>query len=292
MVLAEALRTAREQRRAAVMGVLNATPDSFSDGGRYTEPDAARRRVGELVSEGADIIDVGGESTRPGAEPVEADEQIRRIAPALRAIAERGFCASVDTTLPEVAEYALTHGATIVNDVSCLADAALAEVVARHGAGLVLMHSRGPMSAMRGFSRYPEDGYDDVVRDVLAEWRAARDRAVEAGVPAEEIALDPGLGFAKSANHSLALMSRLGELSAAGAPIVVGPSRKSFLAAAAPAPAEQRLGGTVAACVLAQLRGAAAVRVHDVAEVRQALLVTAAITSERGRASAETGGST
>ena len=156
-------------RGAALMGVLNVTPDSFYDGGRHATPEAAARRIDELLAEGADILDIGGESSRPGAEPVPAAEQIRRIEPAVRYAVDRGALVSVDTTSPEVAEHALRLGAVLVNDVSCLADPELAAVCARFGSGLVIMHSRGPMSKMPGFSQYPETGYRDVVAEVDAE---------------------------------------------------------------------------------------------------------------------------
>jgi dihydropteroate synthase len=255
------------------MGVLNATPDSFSDGGRYYQAEAARAHVDRLLDEGADLIDVGGESSRPGAEPVAAEEQIRRIGPALAHAVERGALVSIDTTSPEVAEHALRHGARVVNDVSCLANPELATVTARHGAVLILMHSREPMSTLRGFSCYPDDAYGDVVADVAAEWRGARDRALERGMPEDDVWLDPGLGFAKNARHSFELLRRLSELVAQGAPVVVGPSRKSFISAVDESPPSERLGGTIAACLHAARAGAQVLRVHDVAPVRQALAV-------------------
>jgi dihydropteroate synthase len=266
------------------MGVVNVTPDSFSDGGRYLDPGAARAQAERLLAEGADVIDLGAESTRPGAPEVPASEQIARLAGVLPWLAgEKGALVSVDTTSAEVAAWALAHGARVVNDVSCLADPDLARVAARGGAALVLMHARGPMSQMAGFSRVPEEAYGDVVADVAREWGAARDRAARAGLARDEIVLDPGLGFWKSAAHSLALVRRLGELVALGHPVLVGPSRKSFLAAPvraaggeAPPPAE-RLGGTIAACLACVDRGAVALRVHDVAQLRQALAVHRAV---------------
>ncbi len=255
-----------------VMGVVNVTPDSFSDGGRYVTAEAARARVDEVAREGAVLVDVGGESTRPGAAAVSAQEQLARLEAALRhAVARRDLLVSVDTTLPEVAERALAWGAHFVNDTSCLADPELARVTARHGGGLIVMHSRGSMSAMRGFSEWPDADYADVVGEVAAELRDAGARACAAGLDPCELYVDPGLGFAKNARQSLALLGRLGELGALGAPLVVGPSRKSFLASLDPAPPGERLGGTVAACLAAALRGAAVLRVHDVRAVRQAL---------------------
>jgi dihydropteroate synthase len=255
------------------MGVLNVTPDSFYDGGRYVGPDAARAQVDRLVAEGAAIIDVGAESSRPGAESVPAGEQLARLDVALRHAVARGAVVSIDTTSPEVAERALALGAQVVNDVSCLADPELARVTARAGATLVLMHARGPMRAQRGFSVYPDAGYSDVVVDVLAEWRSARDRAVDAGLAAADVWFDPGLGFAKNARQSFELLARLGELAGEGVPLVVGPSRKSFIASVDGAEPAERLGGTIAACLAAVERGARVLRVHDVLAVRQALAV-------------------
>jgi dihydropteroate synthase len=262
------------------MGVLNVTPDSFSDGGLYLDPQAAKRRVDELIAFGADIIDIGGESTRPGAPPIAPEQQIARIEHSLvYAARERRAVVSVDTTSPEVAAHALAQGASIVNDVSCLADAALARIVAAAGASLVLMHARGSMSEMRGFSDAAGDAYGDVVDDVRREWSAARDKAVGEGLDPREIVLDPGLGYMKNARHSIELLQRLDELASLGAPILVGPSRKSFIAktlAVDVAPTE-RLGGSIAACLAAADRGAAILRVHDVFEIRQALAIHRAI---------------
>jgi dihydropteroate synthase len=258
---------------AALMGVLNVTPDSFYDGGRYLEPAAARAQVDRLLAEGADIIDIGAESSRPGAAAVADDEQLARVTDALTYAVARGTLVSIDTTSPGVAERALVLGANIVNDVSCLADPELARVTARGGGTLVLMHARGPMSAQRGFSVYPDAGYGDVVLDVLGEWRSARDRAVAAGLASSDVWLDPGLGFAKNARQSFELLARLGELGHEGVPVVVGASRKSFIASVDGAPPAERLGGTIAACLAAVERGARVLRVHDVLATRQALAV-------------------
>ncbi len=263
--------------RVALMGVLNATPDSFSDGGAFASPKAATRRVQQILDEGADIIDIGGESTRPGAESVPAREQIRRVSAALSYSVAQGAVVSIDTASPEVADFALGEGAQIVNDVSCLADPKLADVVARHQATLIIMHSRGPMSQMAGFSKYPEDGYADVARDVADEWRKARDIATKRGVEPSRVWFDPGIGFAKNATQSVALLSRLDEFQELQAVTVVGPSRKSFIAALDGAPPAERLGGTIAACLEAAARGAHVLRVHDVLAIRQALDVRRAI---------------
>jgi dihydropteroate synthase len=255
------------------MGVCNVTPDSFSDGGRYLGIEAARERVEELVREGADIVDVGGESTRPGAKPVPAAEQLARVLPVVKHAAGWGVCVSVDTADPEVAAACLDAGACAVNDVSCLRNAELARVVAASGGALVLMHARGTQEEMRGFSEYPDDAYADVVADVLREWNGAAKRAGEAGVGREALVMDPGLGFAKNARHSLELLRRTAELVAgAGVPVAVGASRKSFLAVADPksTPAE-RLGASLAAALFARRAGAAVLRVHDVRATAQAL---------------------
>ncbi len=267
------------------MGVLNVTPDSFFDGGRYVEAEAARQRIDRLLAEGAAIIDIGAESSRPGATVIPAPAQIDRLSAALEYALGRGAMISIDTTSPEVADHALRMGARFVNDVSCLADAELADVAARHGATLVLMHARGSLGTMKGFSDYPDGGYGDVVGDVLREWRAARDRATARGVARTDVWLDPGIGFAKNARQSFELLGRLGELASEGVPVVVGPSRKSFIAAVDGAAADERLGGTIAACLLAAERGARVLRVHDVRAVGQALGV-ARMTKESGSAEA------
>jgi dihydropteroate synthase len=258
------------------MGVLNVTPDSFSDGGSHFSPESARARVDALLAEGADLIDIGGESTRPGSVPVAPREQIERVTPAIVHARERGAVVSIDTASPVVAERALALGARVVNDVSCLADDSLARVTARGGGVLVLMHSREPMSTLSGFSEYPDSAYGDVVKDVLAEWRSARDRALGVGMRASDVWLDPGIGFAKNARQSFELLRRLDELCGEGVPVVVGPSRKSFIASLDGAPPGARLGGTIAACLHAVNQGASVLRVHDVAAVRQSLAVARA----------------
>jgi dihydropteroate synthase len=263
------------------MGVCNVTPDSFSDGGLHFAPEAARARVDELLAQGADIIDVGGESTRPRAEPVPAQVQIARVLDVVRYAASLGACVSIDTTAPEVAAASLDAGACVVNDVSCLLDGALARVVAASGAALVLMHSRGSQRDMPGFSRYPDDAYGDVVHDVCVEWESAAERARSAGVARDAIVMDPGFGFAKNGRHSLELLGRLEEVvRTVGVPVAVGASRKSFLVlAAAPDPRPQpekvppadRLGASIAAALHAARAGASILRVHDVRATRQAL---------------------
>lgn len=265
------------------MGVCNRTPDSFSDGALYLDDAAARARVLELVAEGAQIIDIGAESTRPGAATVDAAEQIRRIGGAIRATCELGVLVSIDTTLPEVAAWALDEGASIVNTVAMEPAAELGALTARAGASLVLTHARGSMTTMQGFSVYDDAAYGDVVSDVVREWTAAANQALAAGLSREDLLLDPGLGFTKNARHSIELCRRLGELCALGFPVLVGPSRKSFLAriaareGAPPAPPTERIGGTIAAVLACVRRGATVVRVHDVAAIVQAMAIDSAI---------------
>jgi dihydropteroate synthase len=264
---------AKSVRGVALMGVCNVTPDSFSDGGRYFSPEAARARIDELLAEGADVVDVGGESTRPGAPPVAPSEQIARVLDVVRHAASRGACVSVDTCSPQVAAAALDAGACAVNDVSCLRDDELAAVVAASGAALVLMHARGHQEHMAGFSQYADDAYGDVVRDVCAEWESAAARARARGVPRDALVMDPGLGFAKNARHSLELLARLREVvRSVGVPVALGASRKSFLTVVdAAAPPAERTGASLAAAVHAARAGASLLRVHDVRATRQAV---------------------
>jgi dihydropteroate synthase len=253
----------------ALMGICNVTPDSFSDGGRFFALEAARVRVDELIADGADIVDIGGESTRPGAAPVPAKQQIARVLEVVR-YASGKTCVSIDTQDPEVAAACLDAGAQVVNDVSCLRDVELARVTASHGAALVLMHARGTQTDMKGFGVYPSRAYDDVVLDVLAEWRAAADRS---GLPREALVMDPGLGFAKNARHSAELLRRLPEMvRALDVPVLVGASRKSFLTLVDEgAKPEERTGASIMTAVHAARAGAAILRVHDVRATRQAI---------------------
>jgi dihydropteroate synthase len=272
----------RRARGTLLMGVLNVTPDSFFDGGRYDAADSAARRIDQLLADGADLIDIGAESTRPGAAAISSAEQIARLDGALRHALLRGALVSVDTASAAVARYALGLGAQLINDVSCLADDDLARACAEHGAALIIMHARGPAASMAGFSVYPDAGYQNVVEDVRREWRAARERAMAVGMASADVYFDPGLGFAKNAQQSYTLLARLSEFQSEGL-LVVGASRKSFIASVDGAPPEERLGGSVAACLLAAARGAAIVRVHDVREVRQALRVAAVVERESKR---------
>jgi dihydropteroate synthase len=256
------------------MGIVNLTPDSFSDGGRLSDVEAALDHARALVAEGATLVDVGGESTRPGASSVSEEEELARVLPFVRrASLELGVPLSVDTRKASVARAALEAGAAVVNDVSGFAhDPLMAGVVAEAGAGAVLMHMRGEPATMGTLATY-----GDVAAEVAAELRVAVERARRAGVPDEALVVDPGLGFAKTPAQSLALLGDLDPLHALGFPILVGPSRKSFLGAVLGVPPEERGPGTVAACVVAYLGGARIFRVHDVGPVAQALTVAQAI---------------
>ncbi len=267
-----------------VMGIVNLTPDSFSDGGLLGDLDAAMDHARAMVSAGAAILDVGGESTRPGAAPVSEEEERARILPFVRrAAAELGVPVSVDTRKAAVARPALDEGASVVNDVSGLAfDPAMADVVADRGAGAVLMHMRGVPATMAGLA-----SYGDVAAEVASELGSAVARARRAGISDEAVVLDPGLGFAKTPAQSLELLSRLTPIRALGFPVLVGPSRKSFLGVVLGVPPEGRVAGTVAACVVAYLGGARIFRVHDVEPVAQALAVARAILEAGDREGAE-----
>ena len=257
------------------MGVLNVTPDSFSDGGSFYDANAAIAHGLDLVAQGADVVDVGGESTRPGATPIDADEELRRVRPVVRALAAEGVVVSIDTTRATVAEAALADGARIVNDVSGgLADPSLVKVVAAAGAPYVLMHSRGPADAPAT--------YDDVVTDVCVELARRLSDAVEAGVHPDRVVLDPGLGFAKNAAHNLALLAALPQLVALGPPVLVGASRKSFLGSLLGGrDVADRDDATQATTALAAWHGAWGVRVHAVRPAADAVRVVAAIQGAR-----------
>lgn len=261
--------------RPVVMGILNVTPDSFSDGGRFLGLDDAVRRAREMAAEGADLVDLGGESTRPGSAEVSADEEAARVVPVLRAL--RGALdlpLSVDTRKAAVAREALAAGADVVNDVSGLGDPRMADVVAPTDAGLVLMHMRGTPATMQS-----RTDYADVVDDVAAELAACLARAEAAGIARERVVLDPGIGFAKTAEQNLALVASLRRLeSRLGRPVLLGPSRKAFIGALlGGVPAAERDAGTVGACVAGLARGARLFRVHDVRSARQALDVAWAV---------------
>jgi dihydropteroate synthase len=258
---------------AKLMGVVNVTPDSFSDGGLYLDPEAAIAHGRELAGSGAGILDVGGESTRPGADPVDAEEELRRVVPVIRGLRNAGCELSVDTSKAPVAAAALEAGATLVNDVTALrGDPEMAALCADRGATVVLMHMLGEPRTMQDDPRY-----DDVVAEVKAFLAERLEAAVAAGIAEEDVWLDPGIGFGKTAAHNMELLRRLGELRELGRPLVIGTSRKSFIGKVDGSGPGERLGGTIASSVLAAAEGAEVLRVHDVAEVGQALAVTAAI---------------
>ena len=255
------------------MGVLNVTPDSFSDGGQLVGRDAAVARGRELVADGAEIIDVGGESTRPGAEPVSQEEELRRVMPVVEALAGvAGPEVSIDTTKAAVARAAIAAGASVVNDVSALRlDAAMVEVVADGDVVCCLMHMLGDPRTMQDDPRY-----EDVVSEVKAFLEQRLAFAVSAGVAEQRVWLDPGIGFGKTLAHNLELLRRLDEIVAIGRPVVIGTSRKSFLGKLTGRAIDARVSGTVATSVIAYERGARIFRVHDVAAVADALAVAAA----------------
>ncbi len=255
--------------RTRVMGVLNVTPDSFSDGGQFYEPEAAIRHGLELVEQGADLLDIGGESTRPRSDSVPAAEEWRRVGPVLEALSRQvDVPLSIDTMKPEVAEKAVRAGAAIVNDVSGMRDAAMIRFAASAKVGVVAMHMLGNPKTMQ---EHPE--YADVVREVKG-FLADRIAALQAaGVASEAIAIDPGVGFGKSLDHNLTLLRNLDQLAALGHPLVVGVSRKSFIAKLGAGDAGERLPGSLAAAAIAVSRGAHIVRAHDVLETVRAVRV-------------------
>jgi dihydropteroate synthase len=275
-------RTLPIGERTLIMGILNVTPDSFSDGGQFDSVDTALAHAEQMIAEGADIIDVGGESTRPGGEPVTVEEEIRRVVPVIEALAQRSDVPiSVDTTKSEVAHAALDAGAAIVNDISALRfDFYVADAVARAGAGLVLMHSRGTPATMH---RLPPVA--DIMHEVTHSLRASINMAERRGVARESIVIDPGIGFGKSQEQNLELLAKLDQLIAAFPhyPMLIGTSRKSFIGrlladeSGAPAPPEDRLHGTLATITTAVLKGAHIVRVHDVKAAAETIRVTESI---------------
>jgi len=268
-------RTLTLRKRPLIMGILNVTPDSFADGGRDADARAAVERALAMCRDGADIVDVGGESTRPGAEEVSAETELARVLPVVEDLARRADATiSVDTTKAVVAEAALRAGARIINDVSAMTlDPDMARVAVESGAGVVLMHMRGTPRSMQENPRY-----EDVVREVR-DYLAARVRALrEAGAAPDALAVDPGIGFGKTAAHNVELLSRLDALAGLECPVVVGLSRKSFLGALTGRAVDDRLAGSLAALSVCILKGASVVRVHDVKESLDALRVVAALT--------------
>jgi dihydropteroate synthase len=266
-------------RRALVMGILNITPDSFSDGGRYLDPGRAVERGLEMVEAGADLVDVGGESTRPGAQRISREGGRERVVPVIRALARQSDVAvSVDTSRAAVAEQALEAGARVINDISALRfDPEMPGLASRSGAGLVLMHMQGTPQSMQ-----QAPSYADVVEEVLAFLKDALARAVHAGISAEQVVLDPGIGFGKCLEHNLSLLRHINRLCSLGRPVLVGASRKSFVGEITGRPVDRRLAGSLAAAAAAVGSGAQVVRVHDVAETVDTLRVLQAIRDGEG----------
>jgi dihydropteroate synthase len=270
-------RTGGDAAPALLMGVVNVTPDSFSDGGQFASPEAAIDQARRLAAEGAAIIDIGGESTRPGAERVGAQEEATRILPVIAALAGSDLLISADTVKPSVADQALAAGAHIVNDVQGLqGDAGMAGVVAGHGAGVVVMHNPGLTGSSKGTQ-------GDPVAVCLAFFEDSLAIAEKAGIAADRIVLDPGIGFGKTPEQNLALIARLPELLTLGRPVLIGASRKSFIGTLLDRPVGERLAGTLALHVAAALAGAAILRVHDVSEHYDAVRLAAAIAAARKR---------
>jgi dihydropteroate synthase len=264
--------------RCLVMGVVNVTPDSFSDGGLWLDPDDAIRQGLALVADGADLVDVGGESTRPGAGRISAAEELRRVLPVVAGLADAGVVVSIDTMRSEVADEALASGASLVNDVSGgLADSGMPELAADARVPFIAMHWRGPSDRMEQLAVY-----DDVVAEVRDELAGRVEALVAAGVDEERIVLDPGFGFAKRAEHGWALLAHLDALVALGRPLLVGTSRKRFLADAVAGDSQQRDAATAATSALAAAAGAWAVRVHEARGSADAVRVAAALEAARG----------
>ncbi len=261
------------ESRTLVMGILNVTPDSFSDGGRFFDPEVAVTAGIEMVRDGADILDVGGESTRPGSDPVPVESELDRVVPVIKRLAaEVSVPISIDSRKPEVVRRALEAGAAIVNDVTAGSDPGMFEVVRRADVGMVLMHMRGEPKSMQRLT-----DYEDVVEDVKAFLRKRVEAAAGAGIEPERLAIDPGLGFAKTTDQSLLLMKEIDALADLGRPVLVGPSRKSFIGDVLGTEVGQRMEGTAGAVAWMAARGAHVVRVHDVKEMVRVVRVVDAI---------------
>lgn len=264
--------------RPIIIGILNITPDSFSDGGLYLDPDVAAERAMSLVEEGADVLDLGAESTRPGANPISPATEWARLEPVLERLSGFSIPLSVDTTKAAVARRALEAGASAINDISGLRfEPELGDIAAETGAGLILMHMRGDPRTMQS-----DTVYQELVREVRAALQSSLEQALTSGCHPSQVVLDPGIGFGKSVEGNLELLARVRELTKIGRPILVGPSRKSFLGAILNLPPEERVEGTVAACVVALMGGARLFRVHDPRPVRRALEVAERIRQEGG----------
>ncbi|MBS0528795.1 MAG: dihydropteroate synthase [Proteobacteria bacterium] len=262
------LRSLLARPHPVVMGVLNITPDSFSDGGQFITPERALARASRMIAEGADLIDIGGESTRPyGSRPVSRDEEMDRLTPVMAAAVAMSVPVSIDSMKSSVVAWALGQGATIANDVWGLQrDPDMARVIAAHNAPVIVMHNRDEA-----------DASIDIMQDIAAFFERSLEIAAKAGVPAGNIVLDPGIGFGKTQEQSILTLARLGELQTFGLPILVGASRKRFISTVVPSEPEERLGGSIAAHLIAVKAGARIIRTHDVAETVQALRVAQAI---------------
>jgi dihydropteroate synthase len=262
------------QKRPLVMGILNVTPDSFSDGGKYLDTSSAIERGLAMISEGADIIDIGGESTRPGAKHVDSAEEIGRVLPVIEKLAERITAPmSIDTRKAEVAEAACGAGATIINDISGLQnDERLAEVAKEHGAYLILMHMRGTPETMQDNIHY-----DDLIGEISRFLTEAANNAIRLGVSQNKIIIDPGIGFSKTVEHNFLIIKKLSQLTQLGYPVMIGVSRKSFIGKSLDLPVEERLEGSLAAAIYAALQGVVIVRAHDVLQTARALKIISLI---------------
>jgi len=263
-------RTLRFGRRPLLMGIINVTPDSFSDGGRYLDPGAAVAHGLELVALGADILDVGGESTRPYSQPVDAEEELRRVLPVVKALcAQCDTPVSIDTSKASVAQAAIDAGAEIINDVTGLeGDPRMVALAARTGAAVCAMHMQGAPQTMQD-----NPTYENVVEEVLAYLRRRRDALTAAGIPQDRIALDPGIGFGKRTEHNVQLLSHAFRLHELGCPVLVGHSRKGFIQRVLGAPDANPLAGTIGVALALARQGVQVVRVHDVGQIRQAMLL-------------------
>lgn len=262
-----------ELKRPILMGIVNVTPDSFSDGGQHARTEAAIRHARTLIQEGAEIVDIGGESTRPGALPVSVQDELARVIPVIKALMHSGAAISVDTCKPEVMQAALDLGADIINDVTGMRDPAAQRIVARHGnCGVCIMHMQGEPRTMQVAPHY-----DDVVQDIKKELLAQARLLETQGVQAERISLDPGFGFGKTVEQNYHLLANLSVIVDAGYPLVLGVSRKSMIGAVTGQAVDQRLAGSVAAALAGVVRGARVLRVHDVRETRDALAVWQAV---------------
>jgi len=262
-------------RKTIIMGILNLTPDSFYESSRFSEPEAAIERAMEMLDEGADWIDLGGESSRPGAAPVSLAEEIQRVIPLVKALAGRGIIVSVDTTKAELARRALDEGARLINDISAFSmDSEMASVCARYKAHCVLMHMRGTPRSMQSHTEYA-----DIVAEVYAYLERRLAFAVERGVDRERIIIDPGIGFGKSVEGNIELIRNIEALKKIGRPLLIGASRKSFIGARRAEPEADRLAGSLSIAAIAVMKGADILRVHDVKETRQAVSMAEAVST-------------